>query len=332
MESCSRLPTNNTRVHIGAESSAMRCASFTVAALAVAIGVLVASSPSGVAPPVVPDGSATNQLPPWPVFRVAIALNEFFEAAAWATRPPAVQVKSLGTAYWQSEIAYSLTKSGIIDTVGTTGATCAAVASSKNLVHDFCCRMMSAGEGLKLLTRAVDGTYTLTPAGDLLRSSHPSSLRAFMLMINEETNSAWRAVGTDSLRTGVSGFKQHFGNEFWDWHSTSGREAQMAQFDAAMTSFSAEIAGSLLVDWAPPMPNATVCDVGGGAGHMLVAMAQHWPELRGVVFDLPPVAGRTADRPRLVPSLTKKANPSSEIVTAAAVRRVRIRTQPPQMA
>jgi len=61
-------------------------------------------------------------LPPWPIFRVAIALNEFFEAAAVATRPPPVQVKSLATAYWQSEISYSLTKSGVIDAIGAKTA------------------------------------------------------------------------------------------------------------------------------------------------------------------------------------------------------------------
>ena len=82
------------------------------AALVGAAAVLIGTSPSGVTPPTVPPGSTTVFLPPWPIFRVAISLNEFFEAAAWATRPPPVQVKSLATAYWQSEIAYSLTKNG----------------------------------------------------------------------------------------------------------------------------------------------------------------------------------------------------------------------------
>ena len=134
---------------------------------------------------------------------MAIAVNEFFEAAAWATRPPPVQVKSLATAYWQSEIAYSITKSGIIDAVGTKGATCVAVATSLGLVEKNCCRMMIAGEGIRLLA-AKDGAFMLTPAGDMLRSDHPSSARDFMLMINEESKHAWRAAGTDALTTGQS--------------------------------------------------------------------------------------------------------------------------------
>jgi len=82
---------------------------------------------------------------------------------------------------------------------------------------------------------------------------------------------------------------------FWDGHSKPANSRQMAQFDGAMKAFSADIAGSLLIDWAPPAPDATVCDVGGGVGHMLIAMAQHYPSLKGFVADLPPVAARATE-------------------------------------
>ena len=270
----------------------MRTCAIIVAVLAAAIGTLIATSPAGVTPAHVPSASPTTMLPPWPVFRVAIALNEFFEAAAVATRPPPVQIKSLATAYWQSEVAYSLTKSGIIDELGKAGGvTCAAVASSLGLVHDFACRMMNAGVGVKLLAEDAK-VYTLTGAGDMLRADHPASLRDFMLMINEETKSSWRAAG--NLKTKASGFRQAFDKEFWEWHSEPAHSMQMAQFDGAMKAFSGEMSGSLLSDWAPPTPNATVCDIGGSVGHMLVAMAEHYPDLKGMVFDLPPVAERAA--------------------------------------
>ena len=267
-----------------------------VALVAVLVGYLIGTSPAGVTPPTTPPGSPTGMLPPWPIFRVAIALNEFFEAAAVATRPPPVQVKTLATAYWQSEISYSLTKSGAIDAVGAEGGVaCEDVAAKLKLVPDFLCRMMRAGEGIKLLSTDAQGKYSLTPAGDMLRSDHPGSLRSFLLMINEETTKAWRAAGTKSLSSGQSGFKEAFGKEFWAWHSEPSRATQMAQFDGAMRSFSVEMAGSLLVDWAPPAEDALVCDIGGGAGHMTAAMAHHYPKLKGIVFDLPPVAKRAKE-------------------------------------
>ena len=211
---------------------------------------------------------------------------------------PCANAQGLATAYWQSEVAYSLTHSGIIDAVGEAAAAggidCTAVSKQLTLHADFTCRMMRAGESLKLLSLAPDGgaKYTLTGAGELLTTTHPGSLRSFMLMINEESKHAWRAVGTGALKSGQSGFSSHFGKEFWAWHSEAGHEKQMAQFDGAMKSFSAEMSGSLLVDWAPPDVNGTVCDIGGGVGHMLIAMAKHYPRLRGFLLDLPPVAER----------------------------------------
>jgi hypothetical protein len=100
--------------------------------------------------------------------------------------PPSQDARHL--AYWQSEISYSLTKSGIIDQLGKAPSKCAAVATALGLVSDLTCRMMSAGEGVKLLSAADDGTYSLTGAGDMLRADHPGSLRDFMLMINEESS------------------------------------------------------------------------------------------------------------------------------------------------
>ena len=271
----------------------MRASGYIGSIVAALVGLLIATSPWGVAPAHTPPGSPTGLLPPWPIFRVAIALNEFFEAAAVATRPPPVQVKTLATSYWQSEIAYSLTKSGIIDAVGAERSTCAAVATKLGLVEDFTCRMMDAGASLLLLS-ASDGVYSLAGAGDMLRTDHPGSLRSFMLMINEESKASWRAAGTKSLKSGISGFKQHYGAEFFDWHSRMNHGRQMSQFDAAMKSFSAEISGSLLIDWKPPKRDALLCDVGGGVGHMLIAMAEHWPETSGIIFDLPPVVKRAA--------------------------------------
>ena len=75
----------------------MRVCTLIVTFVVAFVAILIGTSPTGVTPPNIPPHSTTTMLPPWPIFRVAIALNEFFEAAAWATRPPPVQVKSLAT-------------------------------------------------------------------------------------------------------------------------------------------------------------------------------------------------------------------------------------------
>jgi len=270
------------------------CGAVAVALLALIVSLMVASSPPGIAPPERPEGSTAFR-PPWFVFKLVVRLNNFFEKMAAATRPPHVRVKTLATAYWQSEVTYSLTISGVIDAVGEIGpATCLGVAAQLKLHRSFLCRMMSAGEGLKLLNVDSHGYYSLTSAGELLQSSHPKSVRDFFLMNNEESRHAWRAGVTSSLKSGESGFKEHFGVEFWEWHDDPNNVGQKGQFDLAMKSLSKEMVGSLLLEWAPPKLDAVVCDLGGGVGHILVAIAQHYPQLGGILFDLPPVAKRAA--------------------------------------
>ena len=47
-------------------------ASVVAVAIAVAVGYLIGSSPAGVNPPFVPDGSVMGEVPPWPLFTVAV--------------------------------------------------------------------------------------------------------------------------------------------------------------------------------------------------------------------------------------------------------------------
>ncbi|KAL1528236.1 hypothetical protein AB1Y20_009594 [Prymnesium parvum] len=260
--------------------------------LALAVGCLIAATcPPGADPPHYPPTSTAAGVPPWPLFYIVVALNNFFETMAAATRPPLSQVLSLSSAYWQSDVAYALTLHGVFDLIGTGSMSCVEVSKRLSLHEPFTCRMMRAGEAIGLLVPH-EKAYSLSPAGDLLRSEHPHSMRAFMLMINEESREAFRTAGTKSLKSGVSGFKERYGEEFWEFHSKHPK--QMTQFDNAMKSLSHFVVGSLLRDWTPPAPDAFVCDVGGGIGEMVLSMATHYPQLKGLTFDLPPVAANAA--------------------------------------
>jgi len=273
------------------------CCSIFVVVVAVFVGYLIGSSPTSKTPMFMPEGSVAQTLPPWPIFRVAVAVNDFFVAAARLTTPPPVRAKNLATAYWDSEVIHSLTKTGVFDTIYAAGGTasCASVASKLELVEPFLCRVMRAGVGLGVLDEK-QGDFSLSALGDYFRSDHPMSQRAFTLMINDyyQANS-WRAALTDGLKSGKGGMEQYYGESFFDFVSKPERSQSALLFDEAMKSFSHEQVGSLLVDWAPSAPDAVVCDIGGGLGHMLVNIAEHYPQLRGIVFDLPDTVARASN-------------------------------------
>jgi hypothetical protein len=268
----------------------MTTLSFTAGALiAVMCAYIALSVPSGVTPPHVPPGSPTLLFPPWFIFRPAVAINEFFAAAAWATTPPPVQILNMATAYWRSEVLYALTKNGVIDAIGKETMTCDSVATKLKLDPFFVCEYMHAGEKLGLFSEK-NGLYDLTEAGAIVQSDAPGSLRDMVLMINEETLQAWRASGTKSMHSGESGFKEAFGEEFWTYHNA--HPDQEAQFDRAMKSLGFGATGAILSDWKPPKEKITFCDVGGGIGTTAAIFLEHYPNMHGIVFDQESVSER----------------------------------------
>jgi hypothetical protein len=190
-------------------------------------------------------------------------------------------------------VAYSLTKHGVFDAVWEHGgeASCEDVARDLALNEEFLCRMMDAGRSLHLFGKKHRNKFHNTATGMLLQTTHAQSLSPFVLIANEEIREGWRTAAVEGVKSG-------HGEDFVSWMQRSDSTEQRmteharAQFDMAMKGFSAGISASLIGDWAPPANNSVICDVGGGLGHMLVDLLTHYPEARGVLFELPSVAAR----------------------------------------
>ena len=78
-----------------------------VALVAVLVGYLIGTSPAGVTPPTTPPGSPTA-CPAVAHISIRHRHERVLRGGASGHCPP-VQVVNLATAYWQSEISYSLT-------------------------------------------------------------------------------------------------------------------------------------------------------------------------------------------------------------------------------
>lgn len=268
--------------------------------VAVAAGFLLGTSPHSVTPPFVPAGSKVLEVPPWPLFRLGSALNAFFIAAAEATTPPDVRALDLSTAYWKTGVVHALVQQGILDAIPPEGASASTIAGSLKLHEPFLARYLNAGAKLGVLTSSGGAapTYKLTAVGATMRTDAPSSLRDFVLMIDSPAIIAsWQAAGSQSLRTGRSGFVEAHGKEIWDYYEQHGDEA--ATFDGAMTSLTEMVVAALIADWEPPASlggaNATLCDIGGGKGTLLSQWLLHHPHARGYVFDQTSVVPRSRE-------------------------------------
>ena len=192
--------------------------------MAVAGAIFLGLASAG--PPLTPSDSPTSLVPPWFAFNIGTKLHEFFDFLAFVTKPPDAYIIDLSTAYWNSEVAYALTKNKILDTVEketATGGTisCEDVAMKLDLQPFVVCRYMESGMHLHLLEKdpSTNG-FSITSHGALLTDT--GALRDFTLMINEETKDAWRSVGTDLIKDGnkpgrASGFEIAHGKSPWDF-------------------------------------------------------------------------------------------------------------------
>jgi hypothetical protein len=93
-----------------------------------------------------------------------------------------------------------------------------------------------------------------------LRTDHPGSMRALAIMYGEEQYRAWGDV-LSSIQTGAPAFEQLFGVSYFQYLADHPEAA--ATFNAAMTAYSAQVAGAV-VDAYDFSHSSTVVDVGGG--------------------------------------------------------------------
>lgn len=133
------------------------------------------------------------------------------------------------------------------------------------------------------------GQFELTPAAEFLRKDAPLSLRAGVLMLTDEFH--WRPSG--ETYWGVMGepaFKKIYGMPFFDYWAQQGASAD--DFHVGMSSMS-EIENEFLARGYDFPDGATVVDVAGGFGGLLLRILRRNPTLHGILFDRSHVLSRT---------------------------------------
>jgi hypothetical protein len=127
--------------------------------------------------------------------------------------------------------------------------------------------------------------FAQTPRSATLTAAHPRSLRDTARLFGAEWE--WRswAAFPHSIRTGRPSVDAVYGMSLWQYFDDVDPAAG-AVFDAAMTSGSNRLAPAILAAY-DFSAFSTLVDVGGGHGHMLAALLQANPRLRGVLFDRP---------------------------------------------
>ena len=137
---------------------------------------------------------------------------------------------------------------------------------------------------LDVFIEETNGRYRIGPLGGALLDDAPATQRPLAIMSGEPWH--WQTWGEllYSVKTGKPGFDHLFGLgrfEYFSQHAEAAKifnEAQAGltklEYDAVLESYDFSSIKVLV-------------DVGGGSGELLAAILKRYPDMRGIVFDLP---------------------------------------------
>jgi len=180
---------------------------------------------------------------------------------------------------------------GIADFLIDGPRTAEELAEATNAYSHSLYRVLRALASADIFTEDEEGRFSLTPIAENLRSDVPNSLRSFAIMAGAEFYQSWGNL-LYSVRTGKEGFDKTYGKPFFQYMTE--HPDRHAIYDIAMMVHG--------IAETEPMLDAydfsafeTVMDVGGGNGLMLAAILNRHPAIKGILFDLPAVAGRAME-------------------------------------
>ena len=144
-------------------------------------------------------------------------------------------------------------------------------------------RVMRACASFGLFTEDPQGRFGPSELSDVLTSNSPVSVKVVAQELGGTWLKGWVVLG-ESIRTGEPQVKQVFGMEWWDYLTANPKELET--FGEAMKSNSLNSMRGVLenCDFSGVKK---VVDVAGGFGHMVVALLERYPNLHGVLLDVP---------------------------------------------
>jgi hypothetical protein len=198
-------------------------------------------------------------------------------------RLPSETVIRLAMGHAAARCLHVVAKLGIADRIDSTPVSAAELAAGADADADALARILQLLEAHGVFARA-GGGFVHTPASRLLRADHPKSLRALALMHGMEFFQQSFAQLEYSARTGKTGMSKAFPDGVFAYLRSHPEDSKV--FNASMTAKSHQDNAAFVA--AYDFSGArTVVDVGGGQGHLLRAVLDADPAIKGIVFDLP---------------------------------------------
>ena len=188
---------------------------------------------------------------------------------------------------WKSQILYTGVKLGIFESLGKTSKRASDIAKELDLDRSLSYRLLRALATIGFLSEKDGQLFSITPMGELVRKDHPQTLRGVILLEEgPEHYAIWKHLG-DMVRDGrQDGFVREFGQRIFDYIPQNPGYREV--FNYAMSSYSATHTKMVLeaLKGYDFTSIKSLCDVGGGHGHLICNILKEHPKLQGTVLEL----------------------------------------------
>jgi hypothetical protein len=193
--------------------------------------------------------------------------------------PPQAVVMQMMMAAWTAQTIATVAGLGVPDLLRDHGPCTARDLTERHGVDarsDFLERALRACASVGVFTESADGRFGPTPLSEVLTVEGPGSIRRFVELIGGRWWALFAGLG-DTVRTG----------RLQDRPAEPHDPRHTEKFGEAMKSRVASTRGVL--EHGDFAHARTVVDVGGGFGHLAIALLERYPHLRACVLDLPEV-------------------------------------------
>lgn len=206
--------------------------------------------------------------------------------------PPGRQLTQMVTGYAITQAIYSAAKLNIAEHIKDGKVSTASdLAEKTGADADGVYRLLRALASVGIFEEKARGEFDMTPMAELLAASHPKNVKAMVLGMGHVFYPAYQKL-LYSVEHGGGGFKEHHGVPVFEYFNQHQEQAKI--FDRMMTDFHGGETRPM-VEKYDFSGFGTVVDVGGGNGEVLATLLNAYPDLKGVLFDLPHVTGRSVE-------------------------------------
>src|SRR5579862_5570982 len=202
------------------------------------------------------------------------------------TRSPALVLLDLLNGYRVTQALYVAARLGIADRLATGPKTSGELARASGAHAGALRRLLRALVSFGVFAEDAGDRFALTELGALLRDNVPGSLRAGVIFYGDPRHwKAWSKL-EESVSSGETVWGPRAAHAFFEMNAKDPEGA--AIFNAAMTAFTSAVDAAVVAAYDFSR-FATLVDVGGGQGALISSILRANPDLRGVLFDIPPV-------------------------------------------